>query len=393
MRIETIREVGPRLGIAPTCWALGVSTASFYRRATPKPAPAARPSPPRTLAPIEREAVLEVLHGPRCVDLAPAQVYAQLLDEGRYLCSERTMYRILEERHEVRERRDQLRHPPYAPPQLLATRPNELWSWDITKLLGPAKWTYFHLYVILDVFSRYVVGWMVAHRESARLAQKLIDETCARQGIAPGELTIHADRGSSMTSKPVALLLADLGVVKTHSRPHVSNDNPFSEAQFKTLKYRPNFPERFGSIEDARAHGQVFFPWYNTEHRHSGIGLLTPHDVHYGLADQRVAARTGVLAAAYAAHPDRFVAGVPRPPARPTEVWINPPRIAAAATPNPAPTGSEEDTGALRAPYSHAAESGRPDLGTENQQLLITRLPAATANEADEPAMKEAALH
>ena len=393
MRIETIREVGPRLGIAPTCLALGVPTASFYRRSKPRPSPAARPSPPRTLATIERAAVREVLHDPRCVDLAPAQVYAQLLDEGRYLCSERTMYRILEERQEVRERRDQLRHPPYAPPQLLATRPNELWSWDITKLLGPAKWTYFYLYVILDVFSRYVVGWMVAHRESARLAKKLIEETCTRQGIAPGELTIHADRGSSMTSKPVALLLADLGVVKTHSRPHVSNDNPFSEAQFKTLKYRPEFPERFGSIEDARAHSQVFFPWYNTEHRHSGIGLLTAHDVHYGLADQRVAARTGVLAAAYAAHPDRFVAGVPRPPARPTEVWINPPRIAAAATPKPAPAGSEEDTGAFRAPYSHAAASGRPDLRTENQPLSITRLPAAIANEADEPAMTEAALH
>jgi len=303
------------------------------------------------------------------------------------------MYRLLATCQEVRERRDQLRHPRYVAPQLLATRPNALWSWDITKLLGPVKWTYFYLYVILDVFSRYVVGWMVAHRESARLAQKLIAETCARQGIAPGDLTLHADRGSSMTSKPVALLLADLGVTKTHSRPHVSNDNPFSEAQFKTLKYRPDFPERFGSIEDARAHCRVFFPWYNTEHRHTGIGLLTAHDVHYGLADQRVAARTGVLAAAYAAHPDRFVAGVPRPPARPTEVWINPPRIAAASTPNPTPAGSDEDTGAFRAPYSHAAESGGPDLRTKTQQLSITRLPAAIANDADKSATTEAALH
>jgi putative transposase len=240
------------------------------------------------------------------------------------------------------------------------------------------------------VFSRYVVGWMVAHRESARLAQKLIGETCARQGIAPGALTLHADRGSSMTSKPAALLLADLGVTKTHSRPHVSNDNPFSEAQFKTLKYRPDFPERFGSIEDAQAHCRVFFPWYNTEHRHTGIGLLTAHDVHSGLADQRVAARTGVLAAAYAAHPDRFVAGVPRLPARPTEVWIDPPPATAASTAEPAPAGSE--TFAFRAPYSHATESGRPDLRTENQPLPITRLPAI-ANEADEPAMTEAALH
>jgi putative transposase len=391
--LDTVREVGPRLGIAPTCAALGVSTASYYRRVKLTPTARPRPTPARALGPSEREAVLGILHEPRFVDLAPVQVYAHLLDEGRYLCSARTMYRLLAACQEVRERRDQLRHPRYVAPQLLATRPNEVWSWDITKLLGPVKWTYFYLYVILDVFSRYVVGWMVAHRESARLAQKLIAETCARQGIAPGDLTLHADRGSSMTSKPVALLLADLGVTKTHSRPHVSNDNPFSEAQFKTLKYRLDFPERFGSIEDARAHCRVFFPWYNTEHRHTGIGLLTAHDVHYGLADQRVAGRTGVLAAAYAAHPDRFVAGVPRPPARPTAVWINPPRIAAASTPNPAPAGSEEDTGALRAPYSHAAESRGPDLRTQNQPLSITRLPAAIANEADEPAMTEAALH
>jgi putative transposase len=337
--------------------------------------------------------VLGVLHEPPFVDLARTQVYAHLLDEGRYLCSPRTMYRLLAACQEVRERRDQLRHPRYVAPQLLATRPNAVWSWDITKLLGPVKWTYFYLYVILDVFSRYVVGWMVAHREGARLAQKLIAETCARQGIAPGDLTLHADRGSSMTSKPVALLLADLGVTKTHSRPHVSNDNPFSEAQFKTLKYRPDFPERFGSIEDARAHGQLFFAWYNTAHRHSGIGLLTPHDVHYGLAEQRVAARTDVLAGAYAAHPERFVAGLPRPPARPTQVWINPPPPMATSTSNPALTGSEEQPFAFRAPYGHAAESGGPDLRTENQQLSITRLSAAIPNEAHDPAMTEAALH
>ena len=270
--------------------------------------------------------MLDVLHAPRFVDLAPAEVYATLLDEGHYLCSERTMYRLLAAHHEVRERRNQLRHPRYAAPELLARRPNELWSWDITKLLGPAKWTYFYLYVMLDVFSRYVVGWMVAHGESATLAEQFIDETCARQGIAREQLTIHADRGSSMTSKPVAFLLADLGVTKTHSRPHVSNDNPFSEAQFKTLKYRPDFPERFGSIQDARAFCHDFFPWYNTEHHHSGLGLLTPHDVHYGLAEQRVAARAAVLATAYAAHPERFPRGLPQPPALPTEVWINPPK-------------------------------------------------------------------
>jgi putative transposase len=267
-----------------------------------------------------------VLHEPRFVDQAPAEVYATLLDEGHYHCSERTMYRLLAAQHEGRERRNQLRPPHYTAPERLARQPDELWSWDITKLLGPAKWTYFYLYVMLDVFSRYVVGWMVAHRESATLAQRFIGETCARQGIDRGQLTIHADRGPAMTSKSVALLLADLGVTKTHGRPHVSNDNPFSEAQFKTFKYRPDFPARFGSIQDVRAHCHSFFPWYNVAHHHSGLGLLTPHDVHFGLAEQRVAARATVLATAYAVHPERFPRGLPRPQARPEAVWINPPK-------------------------------------------------------------------
>jgi putative transposase len=356
MTIAVIREAGATVGIAPACAALGLPTATYYRRVKPPPAPARRPSPPRTLPDAERTTVLAVLHEERFVDLAPAQVHAQLLDEERYLCSERTMYRILAAHQEVRERRDQLRHPPYAAPELLATAPNQVWSWDITKLLGPAKWTYFYLYVILDIFSRYVVGWMVAHHERAVLAQKLITQSCARQGIRPGQLTLHADRGSSMTSKPVALLLSDLGVTKTHSRPYVSNDNPFSEAQFKTLKYRPEFPDRFGSIQDARRFGHIFFPWYNTEHRHSGLGMLTPHEVHYGLATQRVEARARVLATAFAAHPERFVAGLPRPPALPTEVWIN----------KPAPARTEPDRDsepevvtnfALIAPYSDATDS------------------------------------
>ena len=237
------------------------------------------------------------------------------------------MYRILAENAEVRERRDQLRHPTYKKPELLATAANQVWSWDITKLLGPAKWTYFYLYVLLDIFSRYVVGWMIAHRESATLAKKLIEESCQRHGITPGQLSIHADRGPSMTSKAIAHLYADLGVTQSHSRPNVSNDNPFSEAQFKTLKYRPDFPERFGSAQHGRAHCGPFFDWYNREHRHGGIGLLTPHDVHYGLADQRVAARARVLAAAHAAHPERFPAGAPTPPPPPTAVWINPPTL------------------------------------------------------------------
>ena len=359
--MATVKEVGPRLGVAPTCAALGVSTASYYRRCQPQPtAVASRPSPPRTLPAAERTAVLDLLHEPRFVDLAPAQVYAGLLDQRRYVCSERTMYRILDEHQEVRERRDQLRHPSYAAPQLLATAPNELWSWDITKLLGPAKWTYFYLYVILDVFSRYVVGWMVAHRESAALAEKLIRATCARQGIVPGQLTIHADRGSSMTSKPVALLLADLGVIKSHSRPSVSDDNPFSEAQFKTLKYRPQFPDRFGSLVDARAFCQVFFPWYNTKHHHSGIGLLTPYDVHYGLAEQRTANRAQVLASAYAAHPERFVRGLPRPPARPTKVWINPPK--------PLSTDGGKTPDLVGSPQRHDLDPGE-DMGTPNNSV------------------------
>src|SRR6266446_7987840 len=327
--MATVTQIGPQLGVAPTCAALGLPRATYYRRRRPRNVPPQRRPSPRALTADEQRTVLARLHEPRFVDLAPAEVYATLLDEGAYLCSERTMYRLLAEQTEVRERRDQLRHPTYAAPELLACRPNELWSWDITKLLGPAKWTYFYLYVMLDVFSRYVVGWMVAHRESAKLAERFIHETCARQEIRRDQLTIHADRGSAMTSKPVAFLLADLGVTKTHSRPHVSNDNPFSEAQFKTLKYRPAFPERFGSIQDARAHGHVFFPWYNTEHHHSGLGLLTPHDVHFGLAAQRVAERAAVLTAAYTAHPERFPTGRPMPAAAPTEVWINPPKPSA----------------------------------------------------------------
>jgi len=271
--------------------------------------------------------VLAQLHGPRFVDHAPREIYATLLDEGHYLCSPRTMYRLLAAAHEVRERRNQLRH--VAPrPELLATRPNEVWSWDITKLLGPAKWTYYYLYVILDIFSRYVVGWMVAHAESARLAERLIAATGETQGIGPGQLTVHADRGSSMTSKAVALLLADLGITRTHSRPHVSNDNPFSEAQFKTLKSRPEFPERFTSAEAARAFCHPFFTWYNTEHRHGGIGWLTPAMVHYGQGELVRTARRQVLTTAYAAHPERFVRRPPEPPAVPKAVWINPPTLA-----------------------------------------------------------------
>jgi len=320
-------QLGTTMGTAPACRALGVPRSSLYRRRRPKPTAEPRPRPERALTEAEQEAVLDVLHSERFVDQTPAEVYATLLDEGVYLCSVRTMYRLLAERDEVRDRRNQLRHPNYTKPELLATAPNQVWSWDITKLMGPAKWNYFCLYVILDIFSRYVVGWMVAHRESAALAKRLILDTYDKQGVAEGHLTIHADRGSSMTSKTVAYLLADLGVTKTHSRPHVSDDNPYSEAQFKTLKYRPDFPSRFGSIEDAHVFCRRFFGWYNAEHYHSGIGMLTPETVHYGHAKEVIAARHEVLMAAYAAHPERFVRKPPQPSALPEAAWINRPEL------------------------------------------------------------------
>ena len=324
--MQTVTEMAPRLGVAPTCAALALPRATYYRNQQPRPEPKPRPTPARALPPEERAQVLATLYEPRFVDLAPAEVYATLLDEDRYLCSERTFYRVLDENAEVRERRDQLRHPHYAAPELLATRPNELWSWDITKLLGPEKWTYYYLYAVLDVFSRYVVGWMLAEGESARLAEQLIAESCERQGIPPGQLTVHADRGAAMTSKAVALLLADLGGTKSHSRPHVSNDNPYSEAQFKTLKYRPDFPDRFGSLEHGRAFCGDFFPWYNTEHHHVGLGLFTPHDVHFGLAEAKRNKRALVLAEAFAKNPERFPNGRPSPRPLPTAAWINPPK-------------------------------------------------------------------
>jgi putative transposase len=327
--MSAVEQLAPTIGVAPVCAGLGVSRASYYRKQKtqhqPKPKPKLKPKPARALSDEERQQVLEILHSERFVDQSPQEVYATLLDEGTFLCSIRTMYRILADHAEVRERRNQLCHPNYQKPELLATGANQLWSWDITKLHGPCKWTYFYLYVILDVFSRYVVGWMVAHREAAALAERLIEQTILKQQIQPGQLTIHADRGAAMTSKAVALLLSDLGVTKTHSRPHVSNDNPYSEAQFKTLKYQPQFPKLFGSIEDARTFCQTFFNWYNHDHRHSGIGLLTPAMLHYGQAQVVTQQRQQVLQAAYHTHPERFVQGLPLPPAVPTQAWINPP--------------------------------------------------------------------
>ena len=326
--MTAVTELAVDVGTSAACQALARPRASYYRdrRKASVPAVAAwRPAPARALRPAERKAVLSRLHEERFQDRSPAAVYATLLDEGEYLCSIRSMYRLLERHGESRERRDQLIHPPYKKPELLATAPNQLWSWDISKLLGPVKWTYFYLYVILDVFSRYVTGWMVAYRESAELAKRLIEESCKKQRIQPGQLTLHADRGTSMRSKPVAFLLADLGVTKTHSRPHVSDDNPYSESQFRTLKYRPEFPDRFGCIQDSRAFCQRFFRWYNEEHRHSGVGLLTPAMVHCGQAENILRQRQEVLDVAYQRHPERFVRSAPKPPVLPSEVWINKP--------------------------------------------------------------------
>ncbi len=324
--MDAAEDLARVVGTAPACAALTVSRASLYRRRRPTlTTPRRRPTPSRALRPAERQSVCNVLHAERFVDKAPAQVYAILLDEGAYHCSPRTLCRILAAEGEVRERRNPLRHPAYQKPELLATAPNHVGSWDITKLLGPVKWTYYYLYVILDIFSRYVVGWMLALQEAAGLATRLIAKTCAKQGIEPGRLTIHADCGSSMRSQDVALLLGSLGITKTHSRPRVSNDNPYSEAQFKTLKYCPAFPDRFGSYEDALGFCHAFFRYYNHAHRHSGIGLMTPHAVHHGLAGHITTARQATLLAAYARHPERFVRQPPRPPLLPEAAWINPP--------------------------------------------------------------------
>ena len=272
--------------------------------------------------------MLNELNSDRFADQSPRQVYATLLDENQYLCSVRTMYRILDENQNIRERRNQLTHPKYTKPELLASGPNEVWSWDITKLKGPEKWTYYYLYTIIDIYSRCTVGWMLAHRESSELAKDLIQQTIEKQQVKEDQLIIHSDRGPSMTSHCVAHLLASLGVTKSHSRPHVSNDNPFSESQYKTLKYRPDFPKRFGSYEDALSHCRRFFDWYNNDHYHSGIGLLTPSSLHYGRATEILDARKVTLKAAWQQHPERFVNGVPVPGELPKAVWINPPQRA-----------------------------------------------------------------
>ena len=331
---EAIGQLTPIVGTTAALASVGADRATWYRRHRQSPVPqrperAATPQP-RALSPVERKEIKAALESDEFVDEAPASVYAKLLDQGRYLGSVSTMYRVLHEHDEVRERRRQATHPAHKKPELIATEANSVWSWDITKLHGPEKWTYFYLYVILDIYSRYAVGWMLARAERAELSKRLINDTILKQGVTKDQLTIHSDRGSPMIAKGVAHLLADLGVTKSLSRPHVSNDNPFSESQIRTFKYRPDFPDRFGSFEDGQAHCARFFRWYNDDHRHSGVGFHTPADVHYGRAQAIREQREVVLLDAYAQHPERFVRKIPTPPALPEVAWINQPAEEAA---------------------------------------------------------------
>ena len=320
------------MGVSAACRVLGLPRSQMY----PRPQPASHPLgadvaniavlSPRGLSPDERLTVLTTLNSPRFQDSAPREVYGTLLTEGLYLCHWRTMYRILDEHDQVRERRDQLRHPVYHKPQLLAQAPNCVWSWDITRLLSSSKWSYFYLYVIIDIFSRFVVGWMVAEEESARQAQHFISSTCARHAIQPDQLVIHADRGSPMTAKTTGQLFIDLGVTESHSRPHVSDDNPYSESAFKTLKYCPSFPDHFESREHADTWAGPFFDWYNHQHCHTGLALLTPAIVHFGLTSAVLAVRQTTLDIAYASHPERFIRHAPITVQPPNAVGINWPK-------------------------------------------------------------------
>lgn len=321
--IAATEELGKGIGVSEACRVLGIPRSSLYRARKPKETPSPRSPPPRALGPEEKTTVRAVLNSERFLDDAPREVYASLLDEGVYHCHWRTMYRILEEHDEVHERRNQRRHPTSSKPELRATGPNQLWSWDISQLKGSNG--DYYLYTILDVFSRYVPGWMIANREAAELAEILIAETCTKQEIEPDQLVLHADRGSAMRSKTVAQLLIKLGVAKSHSRPYTPTDNPFSEAQFKTMKYRPDYPEQFEGIEYARNWGRLFFHWYNYEHHHTGLALMTPANVHYGQVEAVYEQRQQVLEAAYASHPERFVRGKPTLSKLPEEVWINQP--------------------------------------------------------------------
>jgi putative transposase len=357
-----------RVGVRAACTALAVARPTYYRHRQPAGAARVRPRPPLALSAPEEQAVLDVLHSERFVDQSPTEVYATLLDDKVYHCSARTMYRVLARHDELHERRRQLVRPAAVKPELLATAPTQVWSWDIPTLLGPVKWTYFYLYVLLAIFSRYGVGWLIAEHESAALARRLIAQSCAPHGIERGPLTVHSDRGPSMTSQLVAQLLADRGLTQTHSRPYTSNDNPFSEALFKTTTYRPEFPERFGALNDALTFGRVFFPWYNTEHHHSGIGFLTPEMVHYGQSTAVLQARSATLARAFELHPARFKGRQPQPPRLLPAVWINPPSDAAqrlAGKPDLIASSQSDDGEAVQG-------TGIPENGSASAEALAS---------------------
>jgi putative transposase len=317
--------MAPQLGVKPLCEALGVSTATYYRRQLPNNVPKDRPTSHRALSLEEKQTILQLMNSERFQDMAPPQIYAALLDDGRYYCSEREMYRILTENKQVKERRDQRRHPVYTAPELIAKGPNEVWSWDVTKLPGMRPFEYFYLYVMIDIFSRYVVGWLLASCEAADYAERLIQECYDREEILPGQLTVHSDNGPIMIATKTTDLLRKLEAKISNSRPYVSNDNPFSESQFKTMKYRPDFPKKMGDIDVAREFCRGYFPWYNHEHHHSGLSMLTPHEVHSGTCRERVTARQRTLNMAYEAHPERFIRGCPVAKGVPNEVWINKP--------------------------------------------------------------------
>ncbi len=323
--MKEVQELAVQIGKAKACRVLNVPRSSYYRFGQSRPTQGPRPRPARALSCGEQQQVLDVLRGERFVDCAPVAVWATLLDEGVYYCSTRTIYRLLKAHGEVRERRDHLRHPHYSKPELLAQGPNQVWTWDITELRGPVKYQRYYLYVILDLYSRYVVAWMVAEVQSYELAQELINQAIEREGIVPGQLTIHSDRGATMIAKPLGFMLADLGILKSHSRPHCCNDNPFVESHFRTLKYRPEFPDRFGSLSNARQFCRPFFDWYHHQHRHSGLGWMSPESVHHGKAQGIRQRRQEVLDEAYARTPKRFVGKPPQAPKLPAKVWINPP--------------------------------------------------------------------
>lgn len=332
--ISHVGELIPLITVQAACEALVIPRCVFYRAKSTRVQHVAQEKslPARALQPAERQSVLDILNCARFQDQAPREVYATLLDEQTYLCHWRTMYRILAENHQICERRNQLRRPVYTKPELLATGPNQVWSWDITALRGPDKWTAFYLYDLMDVYSRYAVGWLIATTQSAALAEQLIAQSYAKYNILPGQLTIHSDNGAPMRAKTISQLMADLAVTESHSRPHVSDDNPFSESKFKTMKYRPDYPDRFAGLRDAHTWARPFYNWYNYDHHHSGLGLLTPATVHFGHAPEMLAIRQRALDVAFAAHPDRFVHGTPSPQPLPQAVWINPPTRTQEAT-------------------------------------------------------------